>query len=101
MITIRCSKNSSEVALTCLEATLTMPRGVYSISSNGPMMDSGSPLGGGLFGAISWPLSCFRLAEGLLLEQQMFLPHDGCRPQKLEAAPMAPDPEPCDCIEKA
>ena len=40
-------------------------------------MDSRSPFGAELFGSISWPVSRFRLAEGLLLEQQMFLPHDG------------------------
>jgi glycogen debranching enzyme-like protein len=77
MITIRSSKNSSEVALSCLEATLTTPRSVYSISSDGPMIEPGSSFGGGLFAAISWPVSRFRLADGLLLEQQMFLPHDG------------------------
>ena len=77
MITIRSAKNGSEVTLICLEATLTTTRGVYAISSNGPMIDSGSSFGGPLFGAISWPRCCFRLAEGLLLEQQMFLPHDG------------------------
>ncbi|PYL68830.1 MAG: hypothetical protein DMF22_12380 [Verrucomicrobia bacterium] len=36
-----------------------------------------SPFGGGLFGAISWPLSRFQLAPGVVLEQQIFLPHDG------------------------
>ena len=77
MITIRSSKNGSEVTLICLEATLTTPRGVYAISSNEPMIDSRSSLGGALFGAISWPVSRFRLADGLLLEQQMFLPHNG------------------------
>jgi hypothetical protein len=41
------------------------------------LVDSGSPVGNGLFGAISWPVSRFRVAEELLLEQQMFLPHDG------------------------
>ena len=77
MITIRSSKNSSEVTLICLQATLTTRRSVYAISSNEPMIDSGSSFGGALFGAISWPRSCFRLADGLLLDQQMFLPHDG------------------------
>jgi hypothetical protein len=77
MITIRSSKNGSEVTLICLEATLTTPRGVYTISSNGPMTDGESLLGSGLFGAISWPRSCFRIPEGLLIEQQMFLPHAG------------------------
>jgi hypothetical protein len=41
------------------------------------MTEPGSSFGGGLFGAISWPVSRFRLADALLLEQQMFLPHDG------------------------
>jgi len=77
MITIRSSNISSEAALICLEATLTRPRGVYTISSDGPMIDSASPSGGGPFGAISWPHSRFRLGDGLSLEQQMFLPHDG------------------------
>jgi hypothetical protein len=77
MITIRSSKVGSEVALSCLEVTLTTPRSVYTISSNSPMIDSGSSFGDGLFGAISWPRSCFRLPEGLLIDQQMFLPHDG------------------------
>jgi hypothetical protein len=77
MITIRSSKVGSEVALSCLEATLTTPRGAYTICSNGPLIDSGSSFSEGLFGAISWPRSCFRLPDGLLLEQQMFLSHDG------------------------
>jgi hypothetical protein len=77
MITIRESKASSKVGLVSLEATLKTPRSVYTISSEGPMTDSRSPFGGELFGPISWPVSRFCLAEGLLLEQQMFLPHDG------------------------
>jgi hypothetical protein len=77
MITIRSSNSNSRVTLICLEATLTTSRGVYAISSNGPMLDSISPSGDGLFGAISWPRSRFGLGEGLSLEQQMFLPHDG------------------------
>ncbi len=77
MITIRSSNSNSEAALICIEAILTTPRGVYTISSNGPMIDSALTSGGGLFGAISWPRSRFRLAEELSLEQQMFLPHDG------------------------
>jgi len=77
MITIRSCKSSSDVALIFLKATLATPRGVYTISSNGPMIDSVSQRGGELFGAISWPRSRFRLTEGLSLEQQMFLPHDG------------------------
>jgi hypothetical protein len=77
MITIRSSNRSPEVTLRCLDVTLTTPRSVYTISSNGSMIDSGSSFGDGLFGAISWPHSCFRLPEGLLIDQQMFLPHDG------------------------
>lgn len=60
-----------------MEATLTKLRNVYTISSDGPMTDSGASFDDGLFGAISWPVSRFRLADGLVLEQQMFLPHDG------------------------
>ncbi|MFL6543860.1 MAG: glycogen debranching enzyme N-terminal domain-containing protein, partial [Candidatus Udaeobacter sp.] len=52
------------------------PRSLYTISSEDPMTDSRSSFADALFGAISWPVSRFRLAEGLLLEQQMFLPHD-------------------------
>jgi hypothetical protein len=77
MITIRSFKADSKVALISFETTLTTLRNVYTISSNGPMIDSASSLGDGLFGAISWPVSRFALADGLLLEQQMFLPHDG------------------------
>src|SRR5438093_7699996 len=77
MITIRPSKAGSKATLVYLEATLKTPRTVYTISSEGPMTDSKSSFGGALFGSISWPVSRFRLAEGLLLEQQMFLPHDG------------------------
>jgi len=77
MITIRPSKNSSELALICLEATLTTPRNVYAISSDDPMIESVRSYDGALFGAISWPFSRFRLQDGLLLEQHMFLPHDG------------------------
>jgi hypothetical protein len=77
MITIRSSKASSRPALICLEVTLTTPRNVYTISSDGLAGDSGSSFGEGLFGTISWPRSCFRLPEDILLDQQMFLPHDG------------------------
>jgi hypothetical protein len=76
MITIRECKTCSKVTLVCLEATLKTSRSVYTISSDGAMTDPRSSCGGALFGAISWPVSRFRLAEGLLLEQQMFLPHD-------------------------
>jgi hypothetical protein len=75
MITIRSSKARTEVALISLEATLTTRHNVYSICSEDLITDSG-PAFGGLFGAISWPVSRCRLADGLLLEQQMFLPHD-------------------------
>src|SRR5436190_7165466 len=77
MITIRSCNSNSDVALISLEVTLTTPRGVYTISSEGPMTDSRSSFGDAIFGPMSWPVSRFRLAEGLLLEQQMFLPHDG------------------------
>lgn len=77
MITIRSSTISSEPTLIGLEATLTTLHSAYTISSNGTMADSGSPFGGGLFGAMSWPRSRFQLAPGVVLEQQMFLPHDG------------------------
>jgi hypothetical protein len=77
MITIRSSKGGSQAALICLDVTVTTPRNVYTISSEGPMTDLGSSLSEGLFGSISWPRSCFRLPEGVLLEQQMFLPHHG------------------------
>jgi len=76
MITIRQGKAASKPTLVCLDATLKTPSSVYTISSEDPMTDSGSSFSGALFGAISWPVSRFRLAEGLLLEQQMFLPHD-------------------------
>ncbi len=76
MITIRQAKAASKPTLVCLDATLKTPSSVYTISSEDPMSDSGSSFSGALFGAISWPVSRFRLAEGLLLEQQMFLPDD-------------------------
>ncbi len=76
MITIRQAKAASKPTLVCLDATLKTPSSVYTISSEDPMTDSGSSFSGALFGAISWPVSRFRLAEGLLLEQQMFLPDD-------------------------
>ncbi len=77
MITICSSKGGSQVSLICLEVTVTTPRNVYTISSDGLLTNSGSSFGDGLFGAISWPRSCFRLPEGPLIDQQMFLPHDG------------------------
>ena len=76
MIKIRQATAASKPKLVSLDATLKMPSSVYTISSEDPMTDSGSSFSGALFGAISWPVSRFRLAEGLLLEQQMFLPHD-------------------------
>jgi hypothetical protein len=77
MITIRSSAASSKPTLIGLEVTLTTARGTYTISSNGSVADFSSPFGGGLFGAISWPRSQFRLAPGGVLEQQMFFPNDG------------------------
>ena len=60
----------------CVEVTLKTPRNVYTISSDRALSDSGSLIADGLFGGISWPVSRFRIEEGLLLEQQMFLPRD-------------------------
>lgn len=77
MITIRSSEGLSEPSLICVEATITTPTGVLSLSSNGPIVDHTSPFGGGLFGSLSWPRSRFQLAPGVVLEQQMFLPHNG------------------------
>jgi hypothetical protein len=77
MITIRSSAASSKPTLIGLEVILTTARGTYTISSNGSVADFSSPFGGGLFGAISWPRSQFRLAPGVVLEQQMFFPNDG------------------------
>jgi len=77
MITIRQPKAGSKLTLVSLEAILTTPRNVYAISSGGPMIEPESSYDGALFGAISWPVSRFRVADGLLLEQQMFLPHEG------------------------
>src|SRR5436190_15828368 len=77
MITIRSSTVSSKPTLIGLEVTLTTARGTYTISSNGGAADFSSAFGGGLFGAISWPRSQFRLAPGVVLEQQMFFPNDG------------------------
>jgi len=77
MITIRSSAASSEPTLIGLEATLLTAHGVYTISSHGSVADFSYPFGGGLFGAISWPRSRFQLTPEVVLEQQMFLPHDG------------------------
>src|SRR5438093_2891238 len=76
MIKIRQATAASKPKLVSLDATLKMPSSVYTISSEDPMTDSGSSCSGSRLGAISWPVSRFRLAEGLLLEQQMFLLHD-------------------------
>jgi hypothetical protein len=77
MITIRSSKSGFGVTLSSMEVTLKTPRNLYTISSNGLLAESGPSFGGGLLGAISWPVSRFRIAKELLLEQQMFLPYDG------------------------
>jgi hypothetical protein len=77
MITIREYPVGLKVALVSLDATLKTSHGVYTISSEDPMTDSRSSFGDALFGPISWPVSRFRLAEGILLEQRMFLPQDG------------------------
>jgi hypothetical protein len=76
MITIRSSKNVSEPLLIGFEATLTTASGVYEFSSNGPVADSTSPFGGGLYGAITWPQSRFQIRSDLAIEQQMFVSQD-------------------------
>jgi hypothetical protein len=76
MITIRSSKAGSKATLMCVEVTLKTSRSVYTISSDRALADSRSFLGDELFGGVSWPVSRFRIAEGLLLEQQMFLPRE-------------------------
>jgi hypothetical protein len=76
MITIRSSKAGSKATLMCVEVTLKTSRNVYMISSDRALADSGSFLGDELFGGVSWPVSRFRIAGELLLEQQMFLPRD-------------------------
>ncbi len=75
MITIRSPKAGTKGTLVCVDVTLTTPRSVYTISSDGALIDSGSPRGQGFFGGISWPVWRFRIADGLTLEQQMFLPN--------------------------
>ena len=75
MITIRSSKPDSKATLICMEVTLNTPHNVYTISSDRALANPAS-FGHGLFGSISWPVSRFRIGERLLLEQQMFLPHD-------------------------
>jgi len=74
MITIRSSAASSEPTLIGLEVILTTPHGTYMISSNGEGADFSSAFGGGLFSAISWPRSQFRLAPGIVLDQQLHSP---------------------------
>ena len=76
MITIRSSKGASKTTLICVDVALKTPRNLYTISSDRPLTDSRCSFGNGLLGGISWPVSRFRITEGLLLEQQMFLPHD-------------------------
>jgi hypothetical protein len=76
MITIRSSKAGSKATLMCVEVTLKTSHNVYTISSDRGLADSESFLGNELFGGVSWPVSRFRIAEGLLLEQQMFLHRD-------------------------
>ena len=76
MITIRSYKASAKATLICMEVTLNTLSHVYTISSDGALADSASSFGHGLFGGISWPVSRFRIGKTLLLEQQMFLPHD-------------------------
>jgi hypothetical protein len=76
MITIRSSKAGSKPTLMSLEVILKTSRNIYTISSDRALADSGSFFGDELFGGLSWPVSRFRIAEGLLLEQQMFLPRD-------------------------
>ena len=76
MITIRDCKNVSEPTLIGFEATLTTASGVYEFSSKGPVADSTSPFGGGLYGAITWSRSRFQIRHDLALEQQMFVSQD-------------------------
>ena len=77
MITIRPTTDLSELTLVGLEATLTMQGRTFIFSSNGPIADATLPSRGDHFGALSWPRSRFELGNGVALEQQMFLSHDG------------------------
>lgn len=77
MITIRSSTDITGPGLLGLEVTIETADGTYSMSSEGAVAESHSPIAGGLFGAISWPQSRFQLPGGAILEQQMFLPDDG------------------------
>lgn len=76
MITIRSSKSASEPLLIGFEATLTTPTGVHEFSSDGPIVDRASVLGGGLFGRIAWPRSRFKISPNLTIDQQMFVSDD-------------------------
>jgi hypothetical protein len=76
MITVRSSKDFSEPTLVGFETTLSTPEGVYEFLSRGPIVDSASPLGGGLFGSIAWPQSHFQVRDSLIIEQQMFVSRD-------------------------
>jgi hypothetical protein len=89
MITIRSSAASSEPTLIGLEVILTTAQGVYTISSKSSGADSSSTFSGVLFGAISWPLSRFQLAPGVVLDQQMFFSKHPLHP-KISSHPECP-----------
>ena len=76
MIAIRSTEGLSEPSLVCFEATVTTPTQVFTMASDGPIVDHTSPFGGGLFGAMSWPRSRFEIAPGTVLE----LPKIGATP---------------------
>jgi hypothetical protein len=76
MITIRSSTDVSEPALISLEATLRTPDGIYAMASDGPLAASSPTRNQRSLGGIAWPHSRFRLAPGVILEQQIFLPND-------------------------
>jgi hypothetical protein len=61
MIKISDSEAGSKLALVALDATFKMPSTVYTLSSDDPMIGSRSSFADALFGAISWPVSRFRL----------------------------------------
>ena len=73
MITIRTPKEISQPTLIGFEATLKTRHAVFELSSNGPAIDAGGQVGGGLYGRIVWPRTLFRLGSDLVLEQQMFV----------------------------
>ena len=77
MITIRSATNISKPTLICLEATLNTLKGVYSLSSDRAVAASNPADDNGLFGGVSWPQSRFELADDMILQQKIFLPHDG------------------------